>query len=139
MSGENSGRLSENVERGRRAYAALNRRDLDAFLEFMDPEVEINTRLATMEGRSYHGLDGTRDWWRDMLAVFPDFSVELLEVHDYEAFLIVHVQARGHGADSGAPFGMKFWQAVEMRRDKVAWWQMFSSEREALEAARKRE
>lgn len=129
----------ENVERGRQAYAALNGRDLDAFLEFMDPEAEINTRLAAMEGRSYHGLDGAREWWRDMLAIFPDFSVEILEVRDYEAFLIVLVRARGHGADSGAPFDMTLWQATEVRRGKVVWWQMFGSEAEALEAVRERE
>lgn len=129
----------ENVERGHQAYAALNRRDLDAFLEFMDPGAEINTRLAAMEGRSYHGLDGTREWWRDMLATFPDFSVEILEVRDYGAFLIGLVRARGHGIDSGAPFDMTLWQAVEMHHGKVVWWQMFGSEAEALEAVRKRE
>ena len=130
---------AEDVERGRQAYDAINRRDLEAFLEFMDPEAEINTRLVAMEGRSYHGLDGSREWWRDMFAVFPDFSVEILEVRDHEGFLILLVRARGHGVDSGAPFDMTLWQAVEIRRSRVTWWQMFGSEAEALEAVRKRE
>jgi ketosteroid isomerase-like protein len=38
----------ENVDQARRGYDALNRRDLDAFLALMDPEVEFTTRFAQM-------------------------------------------------------------------------------------------
>jgi ketosteroid isomerase-like protein len=73
----------ENVDQARRGYDALNRRDLDAFLALMDPEVEFTTRFAQMEGGSqYRGHDGVREWWEDLLAIFPDFRVEVLEVRD---------------------------------------------------------
>ena len=42
----------ENVELLYRAYGAFNRRDLDAFLALMDPEVELTTRIMELEGRS---------------------------------------------------------------------------------------
>lgn len=46
----------ENVERAYRGYDAFNRRDLDTFLEFIDPEVEFTTRFLLMEGESeYRG------------------------------------------------------------------------------------
>ena len=44
----------ENVEVARQAYDAVNRRDLDAFLELMDPEVVALPRQAAMEG-GYRG------------------------------------------------------------------------------------
>jgi ketosteroid isomerase-like protein len=72
----------ENVERAHRAFDALNRRDLDAFLKLMNPEVETNSTIGPMEGHSYRGHHGVRDWWRDLFAVFPDFRAEILEARD---------------------------------------------------------
>src|SRR5262245_10529938 len=82
-SGEYRGRSmsEENVEIAHRAHDALIRRDLDAFLALMDPEVELTARFMELEGdASYRGHDGVRAWWRTLLGVFPDFSTEVLEV-----------------------------------------------------------
>jgi hypothetical protein len=43
----------ENVERLYRAYDAFNRRDLDAYLGLIDPEVELTPRIMELEGGSY--------------------------------------------------------------------------------------
>ena len=40
----------ENIERLHRGYDAFNRRDLDAFLALMDPEVKLTTRFMEVEG-----------------------------------------------------------------------------------------
>ena len=42
------------MERIRRAFDAFNRRDLDAFLALIDPEVEFTTRYMEMEGDPYY-------------------------------------------------------------------------------------
>ena len=68
----------ENVELLYRSYDALNRRDLDAYLALIDPEVEFTPRIMQMEGGSYRGHKGIREWLRNLLAVFPDFSSEVL-------------------------------------------------------------
>ncbi len=69
----------ENVEGVHRVYDAFNRRDLDAFLALMDPEVEFTTPLIQMGGDlRYRGHDGIRQWWGDVLDIFPDFSLEAL-------------------------------------------------------------
>jgi ketosteroid isomerase-like protein len=95
----------ETVERTRRAFHAFNRRDLDAFLALIDPEVEFTTRYMEMEGDSYYrGQDGIREWWRDLLAIFPDFSVEVLEVRDLGDSGIAALRVRGHGVDSARCF-----------------------------------
>lgn len=129
----------ENVELYHRAVDAFNRRDLEAFVALSDPHGQFTSRLVQVEGRSYHGLDGAREWWRDLLTIIPDFSVAILEAHDQGAFVIALVRAHGHGLDSGAPFDQTLWQASEWRRGKTVWWQMFGTEAEALEAARQRE
>ena len=126
----------ENVERIRRGFDAFNRRDLDAFLALTDPEVELSTRFREMEGDSYYrGHDGVREWWRDLLAIFPDFSMEVLELRDLGDSGIVALRVRGHGLDSGVPFEETMWAAGEWRDGKMTRWRNFGSEAEALEAA----
>ena len=126
----------ENLERTRRAFDAFNRRDLDAFLPLTDTEVEFATRYMELEGDPhYRGHDGVREWWRDLLAIFPDFSIEVLELHDLGGSGIAALRVRGHGLDSGVPFEETVWAAAEWRDGKVTRWRNFGSEAEALEAA----
>ena len=125
----------ENVDGYLESVEAFNRRDLDAFLSFMDPEVKFVVRLMEMEGRPHlRGHDGVREWWRGMFAVFPDFKIEVLEARDLGDSVIAAVRMHGHGGDSGVPFNEAVWQAIKARDGKATWWQTFQSEAEALEA-----
>ena len=41
------------------------------------PEFEVTTSPElTVEPDTYRGHDGVREWWRTLLGVFPDFSIE---------------------------------------------------------------
>jgi ketosteroid isomerase-like protein len=129
----------ETVELAHRSFDAFNRRDLDAYLTLMDPSVETITRIVPLEGHAYNGHEGVRHWWRDLFAIFPDFSAEILEMRDPGDFVIALVGVRGHGLDSGTPFEEQLWLAGEWRHGKAVWWQTFEREAEALEAVRLRE
>ena len=83
---------------------------------------------------TYRGHDGIREWWGDLFAIFPDFSFEVLEVRDLDKHLVIGIQIRGRGADSGAPFEQRVWQANEWRNGAAVWWQTFDSKGAALEA-----
>ena len=125
----------DNIEIAHRVYDAFNRRDLDAFLAFMDPEVEFAVRLIEMQGSpALRGHDGIREWWRGLLAVFPDIKIELLDVRDFGDSAITTVRIRGHGVDSGVPFDERMWHAIKVRDGKATWWQTVGSEAEAVEA-----
>ena len=126
----------ENVDLARRAYEALNRRDFDAFIGLTDAEVEFTTRFIEMEGDAYYrGHDGVREWWRTLLAVFPDFSVEVLDMcADLGDSGVFALCVRGHGMDSGVPFEERMWAAAKWRDGKVTWWRNCGSETEALKA-----
>ena len=54
----------ENVEYAHRAYEAFNRRDLDALLALMDPEVRFTTCFVDRSD-PYDSHDGVRAWWED--------------------------------------------------------------------------
>ncbi len=127
-----------NVELTYQVYDAINRRDLDAFLELMDPDVEAVPRQAAVEG-VYPGHAGIRQWWADLLDVLPDFAVEVFEVRDLGDMTLAAVRFLGHGADSETPFEEAVWQLGKARDGKCIWWRVYGTEDEALEAAGLRE
>jgi ketosteroid isomerase-like protein len=123
----------ENVENYRRGLDAFNERDLDAFLALADPEVVLRSRLLTVEGGSYQGHEGARRWWESLLAAFPDFQIEALEIRGAGDYTIAKLHSRGHGM--GSAFEEVRWQVAKWRDGKIVSWQMHESEAEALEAA----
>ncbi len=125
----------ENVELQQRAFDAFNRRDLDAFLELADRNVEFTPLNLELEGGSYRGHDGVRSFWKDYLTVFPDFSVALEEVQDLGDVTVARVRLRGRGTGSDVPFEQPIWQVAEWRRKKCVWWHSFRGEHDALKAA----
>ena len=122
-----------NVELALRAYDAFNRRDWDAFVALMDDHVEIVTRIAVIEG-GRHGHDGMRRWWETMLAAFPDYDIEVVELRDLGEVTLASLRAVGHGAGSEVPFEDRLWHAGRWRRGRCVWWRAFETEAEALEA-----
>ena len=128
----------ENVELAHQAYDAFNRRDWDALLALVDDEIELESRLAGMEG-GYHGHDGLRRWWDDFLGAFPDYTVEVEDLRDLGDVTLGHIRGWGHSAASDAPIVDPFWQPSRWLAGKCVWWRNCSTEAEALDAAGLRE
>ena len=126
----------ENVEAVRRAVEALNRRDLDAFLATMDPEVEFYSRIVELEGGGpYRGHAGVRRWWDDLFAITGDISTEIEEIRDLGDVTVTRVRQRAHGLDSGAPMDQMQWFVTRWRNERTTWARVFVSQAEALRAA----
>jgi ketosteroid isomerase-like protein len=124
----------ENLELAQRAFDAFNRRDLGAFLALMDADVEAGSRLVAMEG-GYHGHDGIRRWWQNLLDAIPDYTLETVEARELGDLTLTTLRTRGHGADSDTPIEDTVWVVVDWRDEKVVRWRVLSVEAEALEAA----
>jgi ketosteroid isomerase-like protein len=122
----------KNVDLARRSIDAFNRRDLDAVMALMDHDVEAVSRIVVIEG-GYHGHEGVRRWWENLLDAFPDFTIEVVEVRELGDATVAAVRVRGHGASSDAPFEIAVWQAAGWRGGKCIWWRMFDNQHEALE------
>ena len=127
-----------NVELYRRGIDAFNRRDLDSFLALAHPDVVGISRVLAIEGQSYRGHDGTREWWRDLLGVFPDFMIEVAWVRD-TGNLTVSELRNSAGGEGSAALEELVWQVSEWRDGRVVQWQIYERERDALEAAGLRE
>ena len=130
----------ENVELVYESNDAFNRRDLDAFLAFADPDIEWSPLILELEGGGpYHGHDGVRRWWESWLDVAPDFNGEVEDVGVLGDVTVARVRLRGHGGASGATLEQTVWQFAEWREKKCVRYRTFASEAEAFEAAGLRE
>jgi ketosteroid isomerase-like protein len=125
----------ESVELIPRIADAINRRNLDAFLALMDPEVVAVPRILAVEGGTLHGHEGIRVWWDGIFGAFPDSEFEAIAVRGIEDVTISHVLTRGRGHGSGAAFEDSIWVASRWRDGKVIWWQTCRSEAAALQGA----
>ena len=102
----------ENVELVYRAIDTFNRRDLRAFLELMDLDVEFTPYERAIEGLGpYRGHEGVRTWWGESFAALPDLNAELIEVRDLGGITFSRGRLSGTGAASGASFERTLWMA----------------------------
>ena len=125
----------ENVELSRQALAAFDRRDDDAFLTYLDPDVEFHALITRMEGGDpYRGHAGMREWWDTITGIFPDFTAEVLDTRADGDATIAQLRLRGRGAGSNAPIDQRAWSVMKWRDRKATWWGVFPSEAEALDA-----
>src|SRR5512132_665785 len=113
----------------------LYRRGIEAFLALADPDVVGISRVLAIEGGSYRGHDGTREWWRDLLGVFPDVRIEVVWVRDAGDLTVSELRNSAHGEGGAVPLEEFVWQVSEWRDGRVVRWQMYESEQEAIEAA----
>ena len=130
----------QNVEIVRRGVEAANRSDLERFLIYLDPHVEIRTAIiGGAEGKVYRGHDGARKWAADGEESFGEIKWEVREFRDLgnRVLALGRVQARGRG--SGLELDSPTGWLCTVRGGKLVKIDGFLSREEALEAAGLRE
>jgi ketosteroid isomerase-like protein len=125
----------ENVEAYKRAVEAFNRRDLEALLEELDPEVEWYPAVVGLGSEVYRGVEGIRELFADMGETIPDAFFEVTEIRDLGDRVLCFGRLRAHGSESGAPTEVPFNQLIHFRDGKATVLRTFLDPKEALEAA----
>jgi ketosteroid isomerase-like protein len=129
MSREQSVNIEQLV---RAAYSALNRRDLEAFKEVIDPEVEFTSLIAEAEAETYQGHAGVSRWWETVMGAFDDVRYELRDVRALGDQVITETHI--HAMLGGVEVEQTMWQVLLIRDERAVSWAFFRTEREALEA-----
>jgi steroid delta-isomerase-like uncharacterized protein len=127
----------ETVELARRIFDAFSRRDVDAFVALLGPDVvwEENPELPGLRD-VYRGRAEVREWMAAVLEVFENQKVEVVELTDLSddrVFAETVLTARGQG--SGVPVELRFWTVAWFAEGKVTRRQVFWTRDQALEAA----
>jgi ketosteroid isomerase-like protein len=132
----------ENVGLVRELNEAVNRRDLDAFIALLSPDVvwEVNPELPGLR-EVYRGRAEVRDLVSELLEVGDSSSeVQLEEITDLgDGRVLADTLLTGRGKSSGVPVELHYWQVLWVAEGKIARRQVFMDRAEALEAAGLRE
>jgi ketosteroid isomerase-like protein len=132
----------ENVDTFKRTAEAYRRRDIEAMLAELDPEVEWHPGLPAFlggEATVYRGHDGIRELVRDLDEHFSEFNNEYSEIRDLgdQVLAFGHIRARGKasGAETVSPLAF----LVESKDGKAIRVRTYLDPKDALEAAGLRE
>jgi ketosteroid isomerase-like protein len=128
----------ENVAMVRGGFAAWERGDIEAIIEFSDPEIEIIQPPEVPDSKSYRGHAGVREAFEDWPKQWEEFRAELLDVVDVSETQTIsttrhHLRARGIDIDQEVAYLYTFRDGLVIRCE------MYLTRAEALEAAGLRE
>ena len=128
---------ADNVQLTLRMLDTFNRRDADAFVATLSPDVEWeDAGFWSDAGRIYRGHVELREWFEQILEPWSDFHLEAEEVTEAPGggvFAQLHITARGQV--SGAETKLRFWGIAWLRDGAVTRRRVFLDKAEALEAA----
>jgi uncharacterized protein len=125
----------ENLEIVRRAFEAFNRRDMTAFLDLLDPDVEWVPILAVLEGRVYRGHKDVQRWVEDLDPDWEFFEVYHEELRDLGDRVLIFGHWRARGRASGVESEQPGIWLYEMKGGKVVRMRTFTDRGEGLKAA----
>jgi ketosteroid isomerase-like protein len=126
----------ESVEIVRRAYAAFNKRDIEALAALTDPDLIMDwSRSMGPQRNVYRGREGIREWIAGMDEAFETFEVAPLEFRGSGSRIVVPTRVGGRGRGSGATVEAQGATVWELRDGKVVKMTLYQSRQEALDAA----
>ena len=132
----------EDVDTFKRGLDAYNRRDLDALMETLDPDVEWHPALAVLLGGErtvFHGHQGVRESIQEEDEALAMYQVEFSEIRDLGNRILGIGRARVRGKKSRVPIESPFCSLVDVRDGKAIRLRTYLDLNEALEAAGLRE
>ena len=107
-------------------------------LGFCHPEIEYTPLFIGVDGATYHGHEGIREYFRDIEATISDSHIELESAEELGDAVIADGHARATGSSSGVPLDWRFAQAVVFRDGLIVWAISAGTREEAVDAARSR-
>ena len=123
----------DNVERSRRLLAAYNARDIDGMLAFFDPNIELHSAFAAIEGAVYRGHDGIRSWHRDLTEAWgQDVRVEPEAYFDLGERTLMFYVLHTRGEHSGLEVAMETALVVTWRGDRAVYLKVYPRRDDAL-------
>ena len=130
MSKENSEIVLQLIE-------AVNRRDVDAFVALVSPDVEWEDSSFWSEpARIYSGRGELREWFNQIVEPWESLHFEVEEITEAtndRVFLGTLLTTRGKG--SGVETQLRAWGAIWIANGKITRRHVFLDRDEALEAA----
>jgi ketosteroid isomerase-like protein len=110
---------SEKPEVARGIVEQLNAHDPVGLAALLHPEFEFCSLLASVEGTSYRGLDGLREYFAEIEHTWEDVHFELEEFQQAGEQTLVAMRVSGRARASGVPLDQRTHQVWTWREGKV--------------------
>ena len=124
------------VEIVHRANDAFNRRDVDAWLSHLSPDIVYRPVPTFTDSQERHGLGAMRRFmeeWHDAWA--DDYTTRTESVREYGDVVIALMRFTGHAKASGVEVAGGIFQVMRFREGQIALVEDFTDRAEALKAA----
>jgi ketosteroid isomerase-like protein len=121
----------QNIERVKAGFAAHNRGDLDALVEFYDPECVFETLLLG----THHGNEAIRLIYEENQKTLSGYDVVPVELIDAGDRVVAVAQVEGTGPVSQMGLDARFAFVFTLRDGLCIREQAFRNREEAIEAA----
>jgi ketosteroid isomerase-like protein len=115
---------------------AWDRAAIDELIAISDPDIEFVSIFAGMEGRTYRGYDGFREYFADMSDTWAEFHRDIEKMIDAGGDkVVVFFRLRGTARVSGVPVDERVTTVFELRKGRLYRMVVFRDPAEALRAA----
>jgi ketosteroid isomerase-like protein len=105
----------ENVELIRFGYDALNRRDYEAWINTLHPDVELHELPTNPDTTIFKGRDQVREWTRSVFDVAREGSrFDPKSFEEIGRFVLVRVRAVLFARDSAVPVEGRLFHVIEV-------------------------
>jgi ketosteroid isomerase-like protein len=133
----------ENVEFLEGLFAGAKEMDKQALLDALpeliaqtcDPEIEWVEDPRRADRRVYRGHEGVRESWERWLENFDEWGFEVERMVDCGDKVLVYAREEGRGSLSGGTVSQRNYIVYTFRGGKVARYEEFYEEQDAIEAA----
>jgi ketosteroid isomerase-like protein len=110
----------------------VNRRDSEALVDLLCPDVEFFPILAALEGPVYSGLPGVRRWLRSLDLDWEVFETRLDRVYDLGDSALGLGGWHARGRTSGVELDSRGAWHARVIEGRVVWWRTYTDRAEAL-------
>jgi ketosteroid isomerase-like protein len=107
----------------------------DLIPEICDPDIEWEEDPRRADRRTYRGHAGVRESFERWLENFEEYEIEVERMVDCGDKVLVYAREEGRGSRSGAIISQPIYTVCTFRNRKLARYQEFYEERDALKAA----
>jgi ketosteroid isomerase-like protein len=118
----------------REAFARAGRGEIDTLVALCCDDVEWTEQLLP-DQRVYHGHEGVRQWFRDVLQVFAPGAIDLIGFEESGDRGVTEVVVSATGLESGVSVRTTVFHVIRFRDDRIAEITALSDRDEARRAA----
>lgn len=125
----------QNVEVARRALEAFNRRDFDALVELITPDIEWYPAMPGAVKDGYVGRLGVEAYLGEVRNTWKDYRARSSVFSEVPGGVLVLGRAEGRGRDSGVEVDSPLGMVIEFRDGRISRVRSYLDHDEASHAA----